>query len=204
MVAIDYREDIAVQYGTARLLAYYGAATDAQKERGRRWYDEARKACREIAKDTGYTATQVAAVLAITSPDAQLVHNVRWTRQACESGGATAGRYPADQLPKVRGALSDRRDPGQYVRGPKVAAFFAGIVGKDELVIDRWAAYAAGATKERAPVTAERHAIDAAYRRAAAIAGERIRDFQAIVWISVRESTTRRNGVTVRYSDIAS
>jgi len=188
------------------LLDWYSAADESQKDRGRRWYAQARRECRKIARESGYSYRQVAAVLAITSPDAQLSTNVRWTRETCLSGGQTAGRYPTDQLPKVRAALADTRNPGQFATGPKVNAFYRAIIGDEDcLVVDRWASFAAGGPKDRTPRAKERRIIADAYRAAAAFTGESVRDFQAIVWIACRESTTVvRNGreVSRRLADI--
>jgi hypothetical protein len=188
------------------LLDWYATADDGQKDRGRRWYAQAQRECRKIARESGYTYRQVAAVLAVTSPDTQLSTNIRWTRDTCLNGGQTAGRYPADQLPKVGAILANRRDPGQYVSGPKVTAFYLAILGDtDCLVVDRWASFAAGGPKDRTVGAKDRRIIADAYHVAAAITGETIRDFQAIVWIACRESTpVLRNGklTTYRRGDI--
>lgn len=185
------------------LVDRWSVATPAQRERGRRWYDAARAACESIAADTGIALDRVAAVMAITSPDAKLVQNIAWTRAACEAKARrrplTAGRYPGDQLPKIARALDQRRpNPGQYVTGPKVSAFFRAIMGDDDiLVIDRWAAYAAGFDRQKPPNAGQRAIIESAYRLAAHAVGESVRDFQAIVWIQTRESTIHAGTGTV-------
>jgi hypothetical protein len=184
------------------LFVAYHRATEAQKRRGRAWYDAARAACADIAAETGVDVERVAAVLAITSPDARLVQNVEWTRAACRAG-AGAGRYPRDQRPKVYRALNDRPERvADSVRGPKVTAFYRAIMGdNDVLVIDRWAAFAAGEPRDKVPNASQRIALEAAYQNVAAMVGESVRDFQAIVWIQVRESTPRADGVLVRSWD---
>lgn len=183
------------------LLARYAAATPEQRERGRRWYAQARRECRRMSREYGYTLAQVAAVLAITSPDAQLAANLAWT-EAILRGERTAGRYPADQAPKVRAALSSRR-PGKYATGPKVSAFYRAIMGDEDcLVVDRWASYAAGGPRDKVPGAKQRRSIADAYRRTAARVGESVRDFQAIVWIATRESTPKSTGIVPRYADI--
>ena len=185
------------------LLALYAEADEETIRHGRGWYDRARRECRKIARETGYTVRQVAAVMAITSPDAQLSQNVRWTREACASNGrAKVGRYPAAMGDKVRRALKDRRDPGQYATGPKVNAFYRAITGDESaLVIDRWAAFAAGAGKV-VPGANLRRALEAAYRAAAEAVGETVAAFQAIVWTIIRRRAERVNGSAVRYADI--
>ena len=191
-------------YATRELLHRYGLASADHKRRGRTWYDAARRECRRIARETGISYAKVAAVLAITSPDAQLVTNVEWTDAICRGGRPSmAGRYPSDQAPKVRAALKARH-PGRYASGPKVQAFYRAICGDtDGLVIDRWAAYAAGGNRDAAPSAKARRALESAYRAAAAKVGETVRDFQAIVWIQARETTpSKRHGIVHRLQDI--
>lgn len=187
------------------LLALYESADAEVVRRGREWYSAAQSECAAIAADSGYTVTQVAAVMAITSPDAQLKTNITWTRAACESRGrAKVGKYPNNMRPKVRAALKDAANPGQYVTGPKVSAFYSAIIGDESaMVIDRWAAFAAGHEDRKTPPGAKsRRIIEAAYREAAALVGETVAAFQAIVWIIVRETTARSDGRIHKLADI--
>lgn len=190
-------------YAERELLARYESATPEQVRRGRDWYRAARRECRRMARKYNRPLAQVAAVLAITSPDAQLRQNVAWA-EAILAGErpSMAGRYPKDQAPKVRAALESTR-PGQYATGPKVHAFYRAIMGAtDELVIDRWAAFAAGAERDRVPNITTRRSIADAYRRAAQHVHESVRDFQAIIWIVTRESTPRVTGRVPKLADI--
>ncbi len=71
------------------------------------------------------------------------------------------------------------------------------------LVLDRWAARAAGVDNGRGDVSGPtRRVLDAAYREGAALCGETVRAFQAIVWIIVRESTPKSSGVIPLLADI--
>lgn len=189
---------------TTTLLALYDGATDDQRDRGRRWYPTARRVLARDARQYGTTTARAVAVFAITSPDTQLLTNLRWTRQALASrGAAKVGRYPGRMVPAVRNALASRR-PGKYATGPKVAPFYRAILGDtDALVLDRWALRVA--TGDDRPTAQNRRTADAAYREAAALRGESPRDFQAITWIAARESAMKkRNGsaTAVRYTDI--
>jgi hypothetical protein len=191
----------------ATLLALYESADADTVRRGREWYAAARRECRKIARDTGYSVKQVAAVMAVTSPDAQLRTNIAWTRKACESRGTDkVGKYPNMQRPKVIGALADADNPGQYATGPKVSAFYSAIIGDESaMVVDRWAAFAAGYPERdriRSLPVKIRRVIEAAYREAASLVGETVAAFQAIVWIVIRESTPRVNGVSQGLADI--
>ena len=186
---------------TKTLLSVYASASPESKQRGRTWYDQARRECRRISRETGVSYRRVAAVLAITSPGCQLTHNLGYAERACREGSGH-GRYPTDQAPKVHGALNDAR-PERHVKGPKVTAFYRAILGdSDSLTIDRWAAYAAGWSRSRTLSSKDHREIGDAYREAARVTGESLRDFQAIVWIQTRETTADANGTVRKYADI--
>lgn len=187
--------------GEEKLALLYEQAQPAVRRRGRTWYPQAYRLCEALADEYGRKPAQVAAVLAITSVDAQLLTNIRWTEEILR-GEREAGRYPAHQAPLVRAALSTRY-PGRFVTGPKCSAFYAAIMGDTSaLVIDRWAAAALGhGPRLGNPVRRE---LDHAYRMAAALCGETVRAFQAIVWILVRESTPKAGGGVPRLTDITS
>lgn len=186
------------------LLTHYSNADADTLQRGREWYAAARRECAAIAAETGYTVAQVAAVMAITSPDAQLTTNIAWTRAVCSNIRKRVGKYPNAQRPKILAALRDAENPGQYATGPKVSAFYRAIVGDESaMVVDRWAAFAAGhEQRDKVPGVKVRRVIEDAYRTAAANVGETVAAFQAIVWIVVRESTQRADGRIHRLADI--
>lgn len=169
------------------LVTLYRQATPEQIARGRRWYPRYAVACRRVARDTATPARRVMATAAITSPVAQLATNLAWTRTACTDIGARVGRYPNAMakryLPILRGEIA----PLAGLDGPKVRAFYRAILGDlDAIVLDRWALRAAGHPRDDCtPRQYER--IAARYRRAAATVGENPRDFQAIVWVVLRE-----------------
>lgn len=184
------------------LCALYERTTPTVRRRGRTWYPQARRLCGAMADEYGFTLAQVAAVLAITSVDAQLSTNLRWTEEILR-GEREAGRYPADQAPKVRAALATRY-PGRVVTGPKCSAFYRAIMGDtDSLVIDRWAVMAVGHKGKRIPAALRRE-LEVGYRAAAAACGETVRAFQAITWIAVRETTPKKGRLVVipRLADI--
>jgi hypothetical protein len=172
----------------ARLLTLYAEATDEQRANGREWYRRFATGCARIARETGTPLRRVVATAAITSPDAQLSTNLRWTREACATrGAALVGRYPRVMSAKYRPILSGEAAPGATVGGDKVTAFYRAILGDtDAVVLDRHALRAAGHHRDRAtPVQYRR--IAALYREASARVGETPRDFQAVVWIVLRE-----------------
>lgn len=198
-----------VPYIERELADRWALASREQRARGRRWYPTARELMEELAAETGYTVEQAVAVMAITSQGAQLVSNLRWTREALEShGAARVGRFPNQQGPKIAAVLADPAEAEAFVTGPKVGAFHRAILGDDALVLDRWAFYAAGWVTEgrdETPSDRVRAAVTEAYRRAAKRARITVRDFQAVVWLQSRESTPvlrRGRWVTPRLADI--
>jgi hypothetical protein len=183
------------------LVALYAQASPAVRRRGRSWYPETNRRLRQIAAKTDSTTAHAAAVFAIVSPAVQLATALDWT-EAILRGEREGGRYPNMQAPRIEAALATRY-PVKAVTGPKVNAFYRALMGDaDALVLDRWAAFAAGFERGRDIPRAVRLRLEAAYRAAAAAVGETVRAFQAIVWIVARESTPRSDGRVVRYMDV--
>lgn len=203
-------DDVAVDAAERRLLRWYRSADATVKRRGREWYPTMRAILADAARKHGYTLEQAVAVLAITSPGAQLVTNVDWTLEALRTKGrAKVGRFPARMTRDVRAVLRDPERAHEIVSGPKVEPFYRAILGDaDSLVIDRWAAFAAGYGAPRQVASgdglpaADRRAISEAYRRASRKARRKVRDFQATVWIAARENTPDSRGRLRRYADI--
>lgn len=184
------------------LLELYESADRDVRRRGRRWYPLARRRLRELAQRHERPFAQVVAVFSILSPAAQLTTCLHWTDEVL-AGVRMGGRYPNMQGPKVERALATRY-PGRHVTGPKVSAFYRALMGDTSaLVIDRWTARAAGwdASKHAIPVTVQRE-IEETYRAAAAEVGERVREFQAITWLALREATPKSNGVLPNLWDV--
>lgn len=184
------------------LLELYASTSPALRRRGRRWYPLMRRRLRGLATEYQRPLSQVAAILAITSVDAQLTTNLRWTEEILR-GEREAGRYPASQTHKVRAVLGARY-PCRHVTGPKVQAFYRAVMGDhDALVLDRWMLMPViGRGRRRALRVQERAQIDAAYRAAAQACNERVAHFQAILWLHLRESTPKKDGKLPRLADI--
>jgi hypothetical protein len=200
-------------YYRRELMSRFALCCPSTRKRGRAWYPTARALMLALAAETDYTLEQAVAVMAITSPGAQLVSNLAWTRTALESRGAVdVGRFPNAMRPKIAAVLADAEYAAEYVTGPKVGPFFRAILGDTgALVLDRWAFFAAAGGDRDSLHDMNRGAIDAiaaAYRSAAKSARMRLRDFQATIWIQARESTPKiaKNGTAtfVRLADITS
>lgn len=195
-----------------RLTAHWAAtARTGRRQRGRDWYPAARRWAESLAIESGRTLEQVVAVLAITSPGAQLVTNLDWTRRVCTGEVETAGRFPNTNREKLASVLADPDAAHAYVIGPKVGPFHRAILGgTDELVLDRWAIFAATGERGDDSVgkvagTKRRDEVDAAYRTLAKRIGWPVRDLQAAIWLQVRETTPsirRGKSSLVRLVDI--
>lgn len=188
---------------THPLHSTYRRATPDQIERGRAWYADFRRECARIARDTGVPLARVVATAAITSPDARLSTNLMWTRKACEARGACkVGRYPNAMHARYAPILSGSVAPLRGVGGDKVTAFYRAIMGdRDSVVLDRWALRAVG--HDRDTCTPKQYREYAArYRRAAEVEGEHPADFQAIVWIVLRDDAMRSDGARQGLTDL--
>lgn len=183
------------------LLALYDRASPAVRRRGRSWYPETCRRLRAIAERQGCPLSHAVAVFAIVSPEAQLFTALNWTEEILR-GERAGGRYPNVQGAKIEAALSTRY-PVRAITGEKVNPFYRAIMGDTSaLVIDRWAAYAAGHERGADIPRAVRREIEAAYRGAANAVGETVRAFQAIVWIVARETTPKSNGILPNLMDV--
>lgn len=197
-------------YYRRELLEHWRNTTAERKRRGRAWYPAMRERL-DSARGKRYTLAQASAVLSVTSPAIQLRTNLEHTERILRGESDSGGRFPNQNRPKIAAVLESPDAADEYVTGPKVAAFHRAILGdKRALVLDRWAIFAAsplGSDREenhklRANVRA---AIEQAYRRAARSARCSVRDFQATIWIHVRETTPilkRGKYVAVRFADI--
>lgn len=191
---------------TTRLTRRYRQLDGDVITRGLMWYPEAFRQMESLAAETGYLTEQAVAVMAITSRAAHLTNNIQWTELSLRSGGTVpVGRFPNIMTPLVKRVLDDPAAIPDCVSGPKVEPFFRAIMGDESaVVLDRWALLAAGhAYGSRAPDPGPlRRSFEEAYRRASKIVGIAARDFQAIIWIAVRESTETKLGVVPRLSNI--
>lgn len=185
---------------TNPILALLGRATPAQRDHGADWYPAMRRVCARIARDTGTTTARAASVAAITSPDAQLVTNVRWTYRAC-TGERPVGRYPARMVPLVDAVLAGTLPPLVAAQGPKVRPFYRAIMGDtDALVLDRWALRLATGSAEL--TAANRRAAQAVYAEACEASGLPPSTVQAIAWKVARDDMRRAGDTRVKLLDI--
>lgn len=173
------------------LVSLFRSSSRSQRRRGKSWYDTMTAHCDSLAGTYGVSRTRVACIVGITSPRCQLAVNLARTERALRGEQVRGFSYmdEAVQAPLAR------------INGPKVVPFAKAILGdRDALVLDTWALAAVGVLDK--PTAEQRKQVDAAYRAAAKRCRQTVRDFQAIIWIAVREQATRSNGVAYRNADI--
>lgn len=173
-----------------RLRRHFASATRAERDEGREWYDEAHTIAVDCATRYGYTVEQCAYVLAALSPNVSWAQNVHGLHLACT--GHMQGRDPIDyggsgyHANRVKAARILSGDLSA-LQGPKVTQFAAGILGDPSAcTVDVWMQRACGLDSGAAPTTNEHKVIRAALERCAKTSGECVRDYQAIVWVAVR------------------
>ena len=186
-----------------RILRHLDAATAQQRDEGTRWYRDARAFCSRQAIGTDYGFVQVAYVVAALSPQNTWDNNMHATKLAIAAHAT--GTWDGESLPgyagygaNVRKAFRILQGDLTALRGPKVEAFAAAIVGDmSRVTVDIWATRAARCEADNItlaycdgelPGIVEHRAIAESYRRAAALRGITPSECQAIVWTVVRES----------------
>lgn len=185
-----------------RILTRHDAATPEQVAEGTVWYEQARVFSAELAERYPFTFEQVAHVIAALSPQVPWGKNAASTVDALEAyvngwdGESKLPDYPGYSAngKKAHAILSGDLS---VLRGPKVTAFAAAIMGDlSHVVTDVWAVRAARSragnllvayTDGELPGAPEQRAIAEAYRRAAGRRGIEPAVMQARVWVQVRE-----------------
>lgn len=140
------------------------------------WYDRARAWAESLAAAYGFTLEAVAGAVAALSPNVTWESQLEWTPRVLEAFRVDAEALPGPAYGRNKGkaaAILAGADPLEILGGPKVRAFYAGIMAGGNtaaVCIDRhaWAlAYGAGAVD--VCLTAKRYRDAAqAYRDATA------------------------------------
>ena len=161
---------------------HYGDALD--------WYSDAALTADALACGTPYTREQTAGVLAVLSP------RVSWKVNKRLAYKVVAAHLDGVPVSELTGGLRSGLERAYRVldgdldaiSGPKVTAFWRAILGdKDALTLDVWA-FRAAIGRDYVGAGPVRRDVVESYRNGARIAGESVRDFQAIVWVAVRGS----------------
>jgi hypothetical protein len=166
------------------LTALYRDCEPHHIDTGRKWYPEALQICTDMATHFGREVKGVVYALAALSPNCQWESNVKLCRSLAASrrysNPGTFHKFAIRAWDCLRGAY-------EQLSGPKVTAFALAILGDcDAVVIDRWMFRACGHHRESCSPR-QYEAMAQAVRRAARTCGETPRDFQAIIWIILRQ-----------------
>ena len=178
----------------ARILSHYRHAAPEQVLAGVTWYPRAYHAGARIASKHGYTPEQACGVIASLSPLAPWDKNVEIAETAMVYHALGLGVQPLTLAwtNSVKAwAILDGARPKDVLRGPKVTAFFAAIMGyEDAVTVDTWAWRAAyGCNPPYAPTPAQSGRTGDYYRQAARMVDLSPSALQAIVWIVIRSNS---------------
>lgn len=170
-------------------LRAYATADAEQLAEGLLWYRVARGRCRSLSRHYKVTLATACGIVAALS-----ANNLWSTNLAMAEDALRLRRSPicyASQRRKVN-ALLRGGAPLRVLRGPKERAFFAALRGSDDaVVIDRWMYRIVGIDAEigeKWPTLQRYKACAAAIREAAAAVGRAPALFQAVAWVTVRDS----------------
>jgi hypothetical protein len=181
---------------SSHLWDWWVRSTPAQRQAGRLWYPSAYECAERIAAvaPSGIGPIRAAAVLSALSPGTRwsiaerMAMEVAQARRPADIDHAVRAAYPR-QREKVKRILAGT-DPRAVLTGPKERTFWEAICGDHEaVVVDRWSARATGYNPERLTPTRWSEIADA-HTNVAAWVHEAPRNFQAIVWTTIRGSAT--------------
>jgi hypothetical protein len=177
----------------ARIVDAVTLCNPAELAEGVKWYGEAREYARTLAAGTPFTWEQVCGVLAALSPQVSWAQNKDWARMIVEAKAKWAYEIPAvstgNNRAKAWRCLDSGVNPTSVIRGPKVTAFYANMIGDHAYVtVDVWAFYVATGIKLRQNQSVPKWAyplVVQAYKNAAAELGIEPDECQAAAWGSV-------------------
>ena len=164
-------------------------ATPEDYVKGLTWYQARHELLEDLASEYRYPVDQVAAVMAVTSPQLSYAKNRQTTVEILEGKSPQNGIHSG--IAKAYDVLASG-DTDTYVRGPKVRSFFRNLANPmcpESVTIDIWMSRVAGFTepKELARKGAYQ-AIAKGIKRAAKAKGILPNQAQAIAWIAMRGS----------------
>lgn len=174
---------------TRNLLRLYRTAEPRFVEAGLEWYDMAYTHCERLGAFHGFETPRVAVALAHLSP------RIAWKTNLFLLEELLAGREkPSYAMTRSwemgRRALEAEHPMTTFsVVALKTGSFARAILGDaNSVVVDVWAARAAGVGESMIRSTRGYHAVAEAYRRGAKRVGIPARDLQAVTWCAVRGS----------------
>ena len=180
---------------TANIITRFDSIDLADVSAGIEWYADAREFCITLAAECGYTAAQVAGVVAAVSPLNSWESNKRLAERIVRAGGGIASGYLPLGLRKADAILAGA-SALRTLNAQKTSNFWLAITsgGRRGICIDRHAHDIAMGRlytdKERGGVSGKRYdTIAAAYVAAAAELSARgcvisPAELQSVTWVS--------------------
>lgn len=181
------------------LLAIYYLSSPSERHDGMTWYDRAQDFCRNTGLELGVPYDVVAAVVAVLSPRQSWVDNknyahgiIEWFQSGLDTPNTEDFPVFKVNVDKAWGILTANQNNEtftQFVRGPKVTAFYHNLLGHNAyLTIDTHAlnAWCGGVREFHKYTKKERTQCDADYRVVAEHLGLAPSALQAIIWVTWR------------------
>lgn len=185
-----------------RILKVYRKATAEDFAHGIEWYDRAKREARGIAKETGLALRTVVGVMAALSPNNRWERNVKDTKTMClayvneqsihDFKVSTYGANKEKAWSMLNEGLDTDENLLTKLNGQKTRSFYSNIMGLDEVTVDGHAYNIAtgvrrGLTDGSINISKGVYRqMQAAYVRAAKIAGIQPHEMQAITWTTWR------------------
>lgn len=162
-------------------LEYYHKATPAERNEGLNWYTRAKDVAQEFADTYDVSLETTAGILAGVS------QRISWERAIEMTELALEGR-PVQHYAPIRDKIASiiKGDPpDEVLRGPKITAFYQAIMGDpDAIVLDAWML---SVTPHPRPTIKQYQHLANVLRKEAKQAGITPAQFQAIVWVVLRD-----------------
>lgn len=186
------------------LRAWYKSATPKQVEAGKRWYRDANKSAKAIASRTGHDTHKIAGVISALSP------RNKWERNLIDaeavSTAQASNKRPEDvkvctfnkNKLKAFNILSDKESIEEKSR--KTYSFVMNVskLSEDHITVDSWHLRACQSKPHKMvkPNTVQESVTPKQYDRVKDLTmevaeefGVKGYEFQAIVWVSIKEKT---------------
>lgn len=182
-----------VHHYARRVEAVMAMARPEHVEQGKAWYADAQAFCKRVAGETGFSAYQVAGVVAALSPRNRWARNLHDAEAYCRAARdgqpmPVACTFTSNRLKAWR--ILHGEAPFDVLSGLKVRSFIANILGSEEAVtVDVWALRAA-APSITAPTEKQYREIAEAFRRVGAKFGLSPMACQAAAWVALRGSAS--------------
>lgn len=169
---------------TTRAAVRYANTTPQTRDEGHRWYPDFKRFCRRRGAELGVSTGTYAGIFAATSPTTSYAANLTITE------AVIAGRRKVMAAHGAAPKIAEGAAPLDALRGPKVRAFYAAIMGRKsgDVVIDRWMVRVCGRPDNA--VKTEYKRMSAAIIAAAALFNVDKHHFQATLWVDIRGKGT--------------